>query len=99
MAFQKCCMFDKRWKDEILPNYFHRHLLIEYYYNIKKWGLKLHVEYDGDTIMNGYEIHFQIMIGPIHFMINWENYYDEDNILEDYEFIEDRRQNAEQKFD
>lgn len=84
MAWQKTWIFNKQWEENpyhpLSPNIY-RNWIIEFYFNIKQWGIKFHIEYDGDSFMHGYEANFQIMIGPFHFLINWERYCDEDSLL------------------
>lgn len=81
MIWQKAWMFDKRWFEEPFPYELFRHRLVELYFNAKKWGVKLHLEYDADTIMGGTEFNFQLMLGPFHFLYSCENYADMDGLL------------------
>lgn len=80
MVWQKAWMFDKRWHEESFPYEFFRHRLIELYFNIKKWGIKLHLEYDADTMIGGTEFNFQLMLGPFHFLYSGEKYCDKDGL-------------------
>lgn len=106
MERQKSWMFDKRTMRYKNANFVYegneyehfRHRLVELYFNIKKWGIKFHVEFDAETMMEGTEFNFQLMLGPFHFLYSCENYIDRDGLMQKPEVFKARSRNVKSKF-